>query len=479
MRASTAFLVMVPMLLVTLLFVATQERRVGSAAPQRGGPYWDEATASFVRQRVARTYVDELSPKEQAEAFWRALDAYVRLDPYCDFIPPAEYRQWQESTAGQYGGLGIRIDPEAEGLRILGALPGGPAARAGLVPGDLIVSADGRSLGGLDLKLDSAARLLKGPAGGAVKLLVRRAAAGGAAPGASPAPAEAAPVALREVVVVREIVRPPGVFVRRVGPRQAVGVIRISEFAETTPDEFDLALNALLAQGLEGLVLDLRDNVGGVLTGAVHVVDRFLARGVVVRIEGRAPGANRTYEAHPVAAGPGADVSDTLPFVVVVNGHSASASEVVAGALQDHRRALLVGERTYGKFLVQQIVEAPRGDCAVQLVTSRYYTPSGRSYQRRNSDGTFVGPLPKREDGVEPSVEPVAEAAGLLPDVMQTLGKDERKRLLELWDNEEDRCWGTADSHPEVQLSWVDPQLERALEVLEGALLMAKIRPAK
>ena len=482
MRASTAFLVMLPMLLVTLLFVATQERRVGSAEPMRGGPYWDEATAAFVRQRVARTYVDELSPKEQADAFWRALDAYVRLDPYCDFIPPAEYRQWQESTAGRYGGLGIRIDPEAEGLRILGALPRGPAARAGLVPGDLIVSADGRSLGGLDLKLDSAARLLKGPAGGAVKLLVRRAAGEGAAPGTAPppgtAPAPSAPplAPLREVVVVREIVRPPGVFVRRVGPRQGVGVIRIAEFAETTPDEFDSALNGLLAQSLDGLVLDLRDNVGGVLTGAVHVVDRFLARGVVVRIEGRAPGTNRTYEAHPVATGPGADVSDTLPFVVLVNGHSASASEVVAGALQDHRRALLVGERTYGKFLVQQIVEAPRGDCAVQLVTSRYYTPSGRSYQRRSTDGTFVSPLLKREDGVEPSAEPVAEAAGLLPDVMQTLSKDERKRLRQLWDNEQDRSWGMQESTPDVPLSWVDPQLERALEVLEGALLMSKIR---
>jgi carboxyl-terminal processing protease len=461
MRASTAFLVMVPMLLVTLLFVATQGRRVGVADPARGaqGLYWDEGLEAFVRQRVAGTYVDALSREESERAFWRAMEAYVRFDPYCDVIPPSEYRQWKEGTAGQYGGLGIRVDPQPEGLRVIGTLPQGPAAKAGLVPGDLLLSADGRTLGGIDLRVDSAARLLKGAPGSAVRLEVRSAAG-----------------TARELMVVRQIVRPPAVYARRVGPRNGVGVVRVTEFVESTPAEFDAALDPLLADPkLEGLVLDLRDNAGGVLAAAVHVADRFLTQGLIVRMSGRAPGTSRDYAARPCTEP--ADVKATLPIAVLVNGYSASASEVVAGALQDHRRALLVGERTYGKFLVQQIIEAPRGDCAVQLVTSRYYTPSGRSYQRRVADGP-----PRRSAGegteVEPALDAEGEPAGLLPDVVQALARDERTRLLELWDNEEDERWGAVPRHPEVAAGWVDPQLARALEVLEGELLARRIRPA-
>jgi carboxyl-terminal processing protease len=276
----------------------------------------------------------------------------------------------------------------------------------------------------------------------------------------------------REVVAVRDIVRPPAVFVRRVGPRQGVGVIHLVEFAETTAAEFDAALNTFVSQGVDGIVLDLRNNSGGVLAGAVHVVDRFLSQGVIVRMEGRAPGANKSFSATAQKEGPAADVPDTLPLVVLVNGRSASASEVVSGALQDHRRALLVGERTYGKFLVQQITELPRGDCAVQLVTSRYYTPSGRSYQRHLPPGESFSP----GSAAEPDAD---EAAGLLPDVVQPLTKEERERLARFYDNEEDKCWGCEPTHAEVPGNWIDPQLQRALEVLDGELALRKIRQTK
>ncbi|MFM8981081.1 MAG: S41 family peptidase [Planctomycetia bacterium] len=367
MRAATAFLIMAPMVIVTLLFVGTQGRRAGAAGGPGAGAYWDESVAAFVRQRMGSTYVDPLDAKASEDAFWRAMDAYVRLDPYCDMIPPSEYRQWKEGTAGQYGGLGIRVDAEAEGLRIRGVLPGGPAQRAGLVAGDLVLSADGRPLAGIDLKSGGPARLLKGAPGSAVRLEVRDAAG-----------------QVRAVSAVRQVVRPPAVFVHRVGPQGQVAVLRVAEFVESTPQEVDQALDPLLAgeQGaLGGLVLDLRDNPGGVLASAVYLADRFLAAGLVVRVVGRGPGTSRDFHAHASQAP--ADVPASVPVAVLVNAHSASASEVVAGALQDHRRALLVGERTYGKFLVQSIVEAPRGDCALQLVTARYYTPSGRSYQRR------------------------------------------------------------------------------------------------
>lgn len=454
MRATTAFLIMAPMVIVTLLFVGTQGRRAGAAGGPGAVPYWDESVAAFVRQRMGSTYVDALDAKASEEAFWRAMDAYVRLDPYCDMIPPSEYRQWKEGTAGQYGGLGIRVDAEAGGLRIRGVLPGGPAQRAGLVPGDLVLSADGRSLAGMDLRAGGPARLLKGAPGSAVRLQVRDAAG-----------------AVREVLATRQAVRPPAVFTRRVGPGGRVAVLRVAEFVESTPEEVDQALDPLLAGPLDGLVLDLRDNAGGVLSSAVHLADRFLSSGLVVRVVGRAPGTSRDFHARPSQAP--ADVPATLPVAVLVNGHSASASEVVSGALQDHRRALLVGERTYGKFLVQSIVEAPRGDCALQLVTARYVTPSGRSYQRRLEDG------PPSAGGGAQGVDAAGEPAGLLPDVVQPLAPEDRKRLLQQWDHEEDARWGAAPRHGAPDPGWVDPQLARALEVLAGELLMQRIRPGE
>lgn len=468
MRSTTALLVIGSQLLMAVLFLSSRPQHARAADPRASGLYWDEAAASFVRQRVAGSYVDALDEEGQKDAFFRALEAYVHLDPYCDFIPPSEYKAWQESTAGEYGGLGIRIRPEPEGLRIRGVLPGGPASKAGLVPGDLVLSADGRSLANLDLKSDTALKTLKGAPGVPVRLVVRSASP--SAPSAPGTPAAAG--APREVTAVRDVVRPPGVFVRRVGPKQSVGVIHLVEFAETTSGEFDGALNAFLAEGVDGLVLDLRDNSGGVLAAAVHVVDRFLSRGVIVRMEGRAPGATKTFHAQEQHDGPSADVPDTLPLVVLVNGRSASASEVVSGALQDHRRALLVGERTYGKFLVQQITELPRGDCAVQLVTSRYYTPSGRSYQRHLAGGGLAPP----PGASVPDADDVDEAAGLLPDVVQPLTKEQRERLARHWDNEEDKRWGSEPSHPEVAGNDVDPQLQRALEVLDGELALRKIR---
>lgn len=482
MRASTAFLVIFPMVVISTLFLVTLPRRARAADPRSDGLFWDEATAAFVRQRMAFTYVDTLSEKQQRDAFYRAMEAYVELDPYCDFINPVEYRQWQESTAGEYGGLGIRIKPEAEGLRVTGILPGGPASKAGLVRGDLVLSADGRSLGSADPKNENAIKSLKGAPGAVVRLVVRSAAPGSGAPvvpapGApapgAPGPAAAAPPA-REIVAVREVVRPPGVFVRRVGEAGRVGVLRIAEFSETTDEEFSNELDALVAAGVEALVVDLRDNVGGVLKSAVNVADRFLARGVIVRSEGRVPEANHVHNATPRPTGPRPDV--TLPLVVLVNGNSASASEVVSGALQDHRRALLVGERTYGKFLIQQITEGPRHDCAVQLVTARYYTPAGRSYQRHASDGS-LGPPPTAagQPGEGAAADP---GAGLLPDVVVALSKDEHRALLQQWDNEEDARWGSDASHPEVRSDVVDPQLGRALDALAGELARVKIRPA-
>ena len=454
MRPSTALVVMLPLIVLVTLFVLVGTRGAG-AGRSHDGMWWDEQIASFVRRRVAMTYVDDLDRERAAQAFYKAMDAYVHeLDEYCDFIPPEEHRKWQEDTAGEYAGLGIKITEADLGLLVVGVFPGGPADLAGMKPGDTIVAAGDTPLKGLDFKEIEASRLLKGEPGSIARITV--------IPG--PVPEEGEPTAAPKVVSVKRAkVRPPTVFVRRVGPESEFGVIRLTEFAEATADDFNKALETMTSEGVKGLILDLRRNGGGVLPTAVAVVNRFVERGTIVRMEGRAPNATRVYEATAEDTLP-----DTLPLIVIVDGTSASASEVVAGALQDHRRALLVGERTYGKFLVQQIVDIPGEDAALQLTTSRYYLPSGRSYQRPRKNGR--GHVEPR-NGASPS-----QGGGLLPDVVLGLDEEQTEKLEKQFINEEGVPWQEEPQHDDVPLDWVDPQLERAIALLQGQMVLRKIR---
>jgi carboxyl-terminal processing protease len=438
-RPSTAIVVVIPLFLLSGLFVLVATRGAG-AADGEGRMFWDEHVAAFIRDRVRSTYVDEIDPERAERAFHAAMDAYLReLDEYCDYIPQTEHRVWKEATAGEYAGVGVKVERKPEGLRIVGVLPSGPAAEAGIAVDDVILAADGRPLGTDQDPEDGMTALLKGPAGSPVRLTVSRGQDG----------------ERRDVVVRRAVVRPPTTFSRRMGRNGEFGVIRIAEFVEATTDEVNAALDQMLGSGAKGIVIDLRRNGGGVLGTAVELADRFLSRGVIVRMQGRARDATREH----VARAEPTDVPESIPVVVLINASSASASEVVAGALQDHRRALLVGERTYGKFLVQQITEIEGREAAVQLTWSRYYTPSGRSYQRT------------------PGADPDAlEPSGLLPDVIVELADEERKRLAQQWVNEEGRPWGEEPRHPEVAADWADPQLQRALDILEGRLVLQKIR---
>lgn len=451
MRLSTALFVILPLVLAVGAFVLVASRGAG-AGPYEGDLFWDDQVTVFVRRKVAATYVDELDQERSSHAFYRALDAYVQdLDDYCDFIPPDEHRKWREKSAGEYAGLGIKVQDVDEGLEIHGVLPNGPAAKVGIAPGDILTEADGRSLAEVSTAEIERLNLLKGPPGSTVVLTVL--------PKAEQPTEEGAAPVYRRVTVTREVVRPPTVFARRVGPKHAFGVIRLSEFAEATEEDFDAALRGLLTGDVKAIVLDLRGNGGGVLPTAVGVANRFLRRGVVVRMEGRTARSNRVYEAQPEKL-----VSDTIPLVVLVNGGSASASEVVAGALQDHRRALLVGERTYGKFLVQQITEIPEHDAALQLTTSRYYLPSGRSYQRKSKNGP---------NGSRASI---TEPAGILPDVVVPLTEEQEDTLRKYVYDEEGGPWGQEPKFPEVPSDYVDPQLQRAIDLLQGQLVLRKIR---
>lgn len=443
MRASHALVVSASILALLAGFLLVS-RRAGADARRGALDWWDEGVEGFVRRRVAGTYVDELDATSGPEAFYRAMKAYVRFDPYCAFYSPSETREWQESTAGRYGGLGIKIDAVPEGLRIVGLLPGGPADLAGLAIGDTLVAADDQPLAGLGLAEVTA--LLKGAPRTPVRVGFVRGPVG--ADGAVTGPT-------RVVVVTRELVRPPTVYVRHLGARGRFLHVRLLDFAEETADAFDRALDQAVRAGPPaGILLDLRENSGGVLGVAVRVADRFLRRGLIMRMQGRTPEANRPYSASDRPN----DLPDT-PLIVLVNRASASASEVVAGALQDHRRAVLVGERTYGKFLVQSITEIPSRGVAVKLTTSRYYTPSGRSYQA----------APAGPDGAPP------EPAGLIPDVVVPLGREDQERLVRQWANEEGGPWGQTPRFPEVAADWLDPQVEQALKLLEGEQVLRRI----
>ena len=453
MRPGIAALLSVSMLslLVAFLFAS---RSAGARQPTARDGWWDEEIERFVRTKVAETYVDKLEETAGHDAFGRAMDAYVRFDGFCDYIPPEEHRQWLEDTAGRYAGLGIKINSVEEGLHIVGVFPGGPADTAGIKVDDTLVQAAGRNVAGMEV--DAITRLLKGPPGSSVTVGLIR----GPRPESGPARGS-----IEELAVARAFITPHTVFSRRVGENREFLQVRLGEFAEETAREFDALLDKVASSevAVQGIILDLRHNGGGVLNVAVRVAGRFLREGrLVVRMEGRAADSSKNYVSYEQRG----KLLD-MPLVVLVDGNSASASEIVAGALQDHRRAVLVGERTYGKFLVQSITTVPGKDAAVKLTTARYYTPSGRSYQGP-SDVDSIGRTQAHDAG-----------SGLVPDVVIPMDDDGLLKLRQFWMNEEGEPWGEKPRHPELGPDYVDAQLERALQLLQGEIVLQKIQRSR
>jgi carboxyl-terminal processing protease len=312
-----------------------------------------------VAEHVRREYVDAVPSGRLEKAAVEGLVA--SLDPHSEFLDAAAYDEMRVSTAGTYSGVGIEV-AEADDGRVVVVAPieGSPADRAGVLSGDELLEVDGRKVvpGGLDETIEH----MRGLAGSRVAVVVAR-------------KGESGPLRFdltRSEVHVRTVraQRLPGGY----------GYVRVSHFSDSTPGDFDGAIEEMqrAAGGspLRGLVLDLRDNPGGVLESAVSVADSFLDSGVIVRADGRTPDARFEMDATP------GDLLEGAPVVVLVDGGSASGAEIVAGALRDHGRATLMGERTYGKGSVQTVVPLRDGE-ALKLTTSRYFTPSGRSIQQR------------------------------------------------------------------------------------------------
>jgi len=330
---------------------------LASAVPRRASPYRNLGIFARALAHIEASYVEE---PNQDELVYGAIRGMVStLDPHSAFMDPEEYRILTSDTEGRFGGIGVEIDVRDGWLTVVAVFEGGPAARAGILPGDQFLTID--NYRARDMPIEQAVRRMRGEPGTIVRLRLRRG-------------AEARAI---EVALTREIIRVEAIDSRVLGDR--IVYVRMKAFQETTTRELRRALDAAVQAthsrgGVRGVLLDLRDNPGGLLDEAVLVADEFLDRGVIVSTRGR--GGQLLNEARAQAAG----TRPRWPLVVLVNGYSASAAEIVAGALQDQRRAVVVGTRSFGKGSVQNIIELADGS-ALKLTVARYFTPSGRSIQ--------------------------------------------------------------------------------------------------
>ena len=309
-----------------------------------------------VLQTVDNQYVSEVDNKKLIEA---ALDGMLTsLDPHSGYLSPDSFEDMQDTTRGEYGGLGIEVTSEDGVVKVISPIDGTPAMRAGIQAGDYITSVNGQSV--LGLTVNEAVKQMRGPAGEIVTLTIAR--------------DKTDPF---DVKLVREVIKPKAAIARMEGD---YGYVRLPGFNEKATDALTASINELKAKNphMKGLIFDLRNNPGGLLDQAVGVSSVFLDGGEVVSQRGRDPRDIQRYNAKP-----GGDILKGLPVVVLINQGSASAAEIVAGALQDRHRAELVGITSFGKGSVQTVIPLRGGaDGALKLTTARYYTPSGRSIQK-------------------------------------------------------------------------------------------------
>jgi len=308
-----------------------------------------------VFERVRAEYVEPVNDKDLVE---NALNGMLTgLDPHSNYKNAKSFRDMQVQTRGEFGGLGIEVTQDNGFIKVISPIDDTPASRAGVKPGDLILALDGESVQGLTL--NDAVDKMRGAPASKIRLTIKR---------------EGVENPL-DLSLTREVIRIQVIKSHLEG--NDIGYIRVTSFNEQTDSGLRKAFADLKAQAgdhLHGLILDLRNNPGGLLDQAVAVSDDFIAEGEIVSTRARHPEDSQRWNAK------GGDITGNLPVVVLINGGSASASEIVAGALQDHRRAILVGTRSFGKGSVQTVIPLP-GNGAMRLTTARYYTPSGRSIQ--------------------------------------------------------------------------------------------------
>jgi len=326
------------------------------AADQNAAPLPLDELRTFaeVMDRIKAAYVEPVTDKELLENAIKGM--LSNLDPHSAYLDPKAFAELQESTSGEFGGLGIEVGTEDGFIKVVSPIDDTPASKAGIHPGDLIVKIDGKPTKGQSMM--EAVESMRGKAGSKIVLtLVRE--------GGKPF----------DVELTRAVIKVTSVRSQMIDP--GYGYIRVTQFQVNTGEEVGKALNKLRKENgkkLSGLVLDLRNNPGGVLQSAVEVADHFLKKGLIVYTKGRIPNSELRFSADPL------DASEGVPLVVLINGGSASASEIVAGALQDHKRGIVMGTDSFGKGSVQTVLPL-NNDRALKITTALYFTPNGRSIQ--------------------------------------------------------------------------------------------------
>jgi carboxyl-terminal processing protease len=396
-------------------------------------PVEELRTFSDVFGRIKNDYVVDVDDKELIENAIRGM--LSGLDPHSAYLDAEEFTELQVGTTGQFGGLGIEVGMENGFVKVIAPIDDTPAQRAGVESGDLVIRLDDTPVKGMTL--NEAVKIMRGKPGSDIELTIVR---------------EGVDQPLK-INITRDVIKVKSVRARMLEP--GFGYLRISQFQSKSAENMVDAIEDLKKENkgaLQGLVLDLRNNPGGVLNGAVAVSDAFLKKGMIVYTEGRIADSRLRFNATPD------DVIDGAPLVVLVNQGSASASEIVAGALQDHKRAIIVGVKTFGKGSVQTILPLS-SDSALKLTTARYYTPSGKSIQAEG-----ITPDIELESvkvaAVERNIEPLKEA-DLSGHLENGNGKGDKKADKKS-DEEEDAALSPAD----------DYMLYEALNMLKGLVIL-------
>ena len=398
-----------------------------------------------ILERIRAQYVEEVDESELIEAAINGM--LISLDPHSSYLSEDDFDDMRTQTRGEFGGLGIEVTQEEGFVKVVSPIDDTPADEAGMVSGDFITHVDGESV--LGLTLDEAVDMMRGPVGSEIVITVVR--EGIEEP--------------FDVSIIRDTIKLIAVRSRTVGDTV---VLRITTFnSQTYPGlEEELAARIEELGGLEnvkGFVLDLRNNPGGLLTQAIEVSDAFLEEGEIVSTRGRELVDGDRYEATP------GDLAEGKPMVVLINGGSASASEIVAGALQDHQRAIVVGEKSFGKGSVQTVMPL-RGRAAMRLTTARYYTPSGRSIQALGvSPDIVVAQPPVEPEALEDDEEPEVDARPLRSEAdlrgsleNDSLSEEERDQV----EAEREKADAAAALREE------DYQLAYAIDILSGYMAL-------
>jgi carboxyl-terminal processing protease len=437
MMRKTSLLFLGAMAGAAIAMVATQPNMIfsGSSAKAAASDTYRQLNLfGDVFERVRADYVDKPDDSKLVESAINGMLA--GLDPHSSYMDPKSFRDMQVQTRGEFGGLGIEVTMEDGLIKVVAPIDDTPAAKAGVMANDVITQLDDDAVQGMTL--NQAVDKMRGPVNTKIKLTIVR--KGVDKP--------------LELTIVRDIIRVKSVRSHSEG--EDVGYIRVTQFNEQTTDGLKQSItdlkNQLGAEKIKGYILDLRNNPGGLLDQAISVSNAFLDKGEIVSTRGRNADETQRFNARP-----GGDLTGGKPLIVLVNGGSASASEIVAGALQDHKRATLVGTRSFGKGSVQTIIPLGAGNGALRLTTARYYTPSGRSIQAK---------------GIVPDIEVLQDVPDELKARTDTKGEASLPGHLKAEGSEKS---GSQSYVPPDEKD--DKALKEALDLLRGATTNAAFPP--